>query len=210
MIRTKPGWTGVVVGDPVTFYGRSGEVLLPETMTIAIDSYDRPLLLDFVWSPPAWAMVLAGIRGGTGAHGEPLGLPTGITRSVAPRQLVAEVMRYIGRQVPEGASGELLEELNLARDPRHPWPWAEYQRLIENLPPISKSAAEALARGRDKSQQSVAEMRHRAATAARELMGQGVTGRQLYQRVADELHVGRTTAYTYLRDAGIIGKGKRR
>ena len=32
----------------------------------------------------------------------------------------------------------------------------------------------------------------------------------VYQEVADRLHVGRTTAYRYLKDAGVVGTGKKR
>jgi hypothetical protein len=55
----------------------------------------------------------------------------------------------------------------------------------------------------------VEDFRQRAAALATELLAEGITGRRLYERVGEELGVSKTTAYTYLRDAGVIGKGKR-
>jgi hypothetical protein len=221
MTRSK-GWSIVEAGEPVITPGRSGGVVIPETVTVAVVVDGVPMRLEYIWSSADLAMGLVGMRG-EDEHGRPHHLPARVRRQVAGEQVAVQVVRHVGRQLEEyGLAAQAYEEWEQGgyKGPR--WQstaerlgggWSVYQEATSGLPPLGRTeagTAEALARGRGKGQQDMVTARRRAATVARALIEQGVSGEELYQKVAAELGVTRTTAYGYLSRAGVIGKGRQR
>jgi hypothetical protein len=190
MSRTSEAtWRLVDTADNVLMANPAGPgaIAVPQSMTIAVDGLDRPLLLDFAWDSRSDGVVLVGLRGEWDGE-RPLGLPSRITRSVAPRRLVAQVLRKAARRIKfTGTDSD----------------WG-----FEDVGPVATWVADALARGRDKSQQSVRMKRARARQIYAEVTAEG-SWPDVFAEVAKRMDVGRTSVYTYLRDAGVVGKGKR-
>ena len=166
---------------------------------------EHPVLLDFAWSAPAWKMMLVGISGGTDEDGQPVELP-----AQDHAQGGAPPPDFFDEEVPELPDGG--EPATSDCRARHP---ARVEGKGRGGGPVDGGAVptrcrplgdadvgqdgRAVGPGGDKSQQSVAEMRQRLLRGGGHEAdgGEGVGGRGLLQRVADELHIGRTTAYTY-------------
>jgi hypothetical protein len=69
---------------------------------------------------------------------------------------------------------------------------------------IDATTAQHLARGRSKSQESVRHLRAQAVKEYREIKASGEKYPDTYAEIGRRMHVGRTTVYQYLKDAGEI------
>jgi hypothetical protein len=191
-------------------------IQFPEAITVELTDINPPVLLDLVYDLQSQGMMAVAIRATRDESGRSRGLPAAITRTYAQRQVIADVMRSVGRRVrfkdvgvsvggvtitPELAPWEAL--IRAQEHPHNPFG-------TEEIGPISRWAAEAIARGRDKTQETMLWMRARAKRAYVDATEERDDWPDLYQEVADRLGVGRTTAYRYLKDAGVIkGRSKR-
>lgn len=187
-----------------------GVVMIPREVTISVEGLERPLYVDLAWDAVAGALVVVGMRGGYEGT-RPLGLPARITRTVAPRQLVAEVLRRVARRGRStGAEGRVVYLAGAFMETGVETGGGVVVPAYEDLGPIPVWVAEALARGRDKSQQSARLRRAQAKGIHAKVLAESESWPDIYSEVARRLGVGRTTAYTYLRDAGVIGKRGRK
>ena len=97
MSGTRP-WR-VIETDGMTIVAHpsgDGNIAVPSTMTVAVDVDGETVFLDFVYVSWSHVVVLDMIRSERDETGRPLGLPTRIARSIAPRTLLAEVFARHG------------------------------------------------------------------------------------------------------------------